>query len=33
MNCFKKIQRNQMTMMLWSATQTETFWRAKSSGP
>ena len=24
---------NQMTMMVWWATQSQTFWRAKSSGP
>ena len=32
-SCRKKIQMNQMTKMVWSATQSKTFWKAKSSGP
>ena len=32
-NCTKKILMNQITMMVWSATQSQTFWRVKSSGP
>ena len=30
-NCIKKIQTNWMTTMMWSAAQSQTFWRAKSS--
>ena len=30
---YKKIQINQIVMMVWSATQSQTFWRVKSSGP
>ena len=30
---YKKIQRNQIVMMVWSATQSQTFWRVKSCGP
>ena len=29
----KKIHMNQIIMIVWSATQSKTFWRAKSSGP
>ena len=29
----KKILMNWITMMLWLVTQSQTFWRAKSSGP
>ena len=36
-NCIKKkkkkIHMNQIIMIVWSATQSKTFWRAKSSGP
>ena len=32
-NCIKKIQMNHMTTMVWSATQIQTFWKVKSSGP
>ena len=31
--CTKKILMNQITTMVWSATQNHTFWRAKSSRP
>ena len=30
---YKKIQINQIVMMVWSATQSQTFWRVKSCGP
>ena len=30
--CTKDIQMKWLTMMVWSATQSQTFWRAKSSG-
>ena len=29
----KKILMNQITMMVWLVTQSQTFWKAKSSGP
>ena len=29
----KKDPKNQTARMVWSATQSQTFWRAKSSGP
>ena len=32
-NCTEKILMNQITVMVWSATQSQTFWRVKSSGP
>ena len=32
-NCTKKILMNQITTMVCSVTQSQTFWRAKSSGP
>ena len=32
-NCTKKIQMNRIAMMVRSATQSQTFWRAKSRGP
>ena len=32
-NCSKKIQMNQMTKMVWSATQSKPFRKVKSSGP
>ena len=32
-NCIKKILINQITRMVWSVTQNQTFWCAKSSGP
>ena len=32
-NCIKKILINQITRMVWSVTQNQTFWRAKSSRP
>ena len=32
-NCIKKILINQITRMVWSVIQNQTFWRAKSSGP
>ena len=31
--CTKKIFTNQITMMVWSVTQSQTFWSVKSSGP
>ena len=30
---YKKIQMNQITTMVWSVTQSQTFWKAKSRGP
>ena len=30
---YKKIQINQIVMMVWSATQSQTLWRVKSCGP
>ena len=30
---YKKILMNQITIMVWSVTQSQTFWRVKSSGP
>ena len=30
---YRKILMNQMTVMVWSVTQSQTFWRVKSSGP
>ena len=30
---YKKILMNQITMMVWSVTQNQTFWSVKSSGP
>ena len=30
---YKKIQINQIVMMVWSATHNQTFWRVKSCGP
>ena len=32
-SCTKKILMNQITMMVWSATQSQIFWGVKSSGP
>ena len=32
-NCTKKIFMTQITMMVWSLTQSQTFWNVKSSGP
>ena len=32
-NCTKKILMTQITTMLWSLTQNQTFWSVKSSGP
>ena len=32
-NCTKKILMNQITMMVWSLTKSQTSWSAKSSGP
>ena len=32
-NCIKKILVNQVTTMVWSVTQSQTFWSAESSGP
>ena len=32
-NWIKKILMNQITMMAWSVTQSQTFWSVKSSGP
>jgi len=32
-SCTKKILMNQITTMVWSATQSQIFWGAKSSGP
>ena len=32
-SCPKKIQISQILTMVWSVTQSQTFWRAKSSGP
>ena len=29
----KKDPKNQTARMMWSATQSQTFWRTKSSGP
>ena len=31
--CTKKIFMNQITTMVWSVTQSQTFWSDKSSGP
>ena len=31
--CTKKILVNQITKMVWSVTQSQTFWSVKSSGP
>ena len=30
---YKKILMNQISMMVWSVTHSQTLWRAKSSGP
>ena len=30
---YKKILTNWITMMMWSVTQSQTFWRVKSSRP
>ena len=30
---YKKILMNQITIMVWSVTQSQTFWSVKSSGP
>ena len=32
-NCTKKISMTWITMMVWSLTQSQTFWSVKSSGP
>ena len=32
-NCTKKVLMNQITTMVWSVTQSETFWSVTSSGP
>ena len=32
-SCTKKILMNQITTMVWSVTQSQTFWRVWSSGP
>ena len=32
-NCIKKILMNQISRMVWSVTQSQTFWSAKSNGP
>ena len=32
-NCTKKVLMKQITMMVWSVTQSQTFWSVKSSGP
>ena len=32
-NCTEKILINWITKMVWSATQSQTFWSVKSSGP
>ena len=32
-NCTRKISMNQITMTVWSTTQSQTFWSVKSSGP
>ena len=32
-NCTKKVLMNPMATMVWSVTQSETFWSVKSSGP
>ena len=32
-NCIKKILMNQISRMVWSVTQNQIFWSAKSSGP
>ena len=32
-NCIKNILTNQITMMVWLVTQSQTFWSIKSSGP
>jgi len=32
-NYTRKISMNQITVMVWSATQSQTFWSMKSSGP
>ena len=32
-NCTRKVLMNQITMMVWSATQNQIFWSVKSSGP
>ena len=31
-NCTKKMLMNQITLMVWSGIQSQTFWRVKSSG-
>ena len=31
--CTKKILVNQITKMVWSVTQSQTFWSVKSTGP
>ena len=30
---YKKVLMNQITMMVWSLTQSQTFWSVKSNGP
>ena len=32
-DCTKEILMNRITMMVWSATQSQTFWSVNSSGP
>ena len=30
---YKKVLMNQITMMVWSLTQSQTFWSVKTNGP